>query len=68
MIANAAVYSCGFLSGLSYKEIALFDQTVEIFIGIGDVTSTNGPGKCASTKTLNKYKILMFVVYMLTGV
>ena len=51
-----------------YLTRKLFDQTDEIFIGIDDVTSTNGPGKCASTKTLNKNKILMFVVYMLTGV
>ena len=52
------------VSRRGYLTRKLFDQTVEIFIGIGDVTSTNGPGKCASTKTLNKYKILMFVVYM----
>lgn len=63
MLLFIVVVSCR-----GYLTRKLFDQTVEIFIGIGDVTSTNGPGKCASTKTLNKYKILMFVVYMLTGV
>lgn len=63
MLLFIVVVSCR-----GYLTRKLFDQTVEIFIGIGDVTSTNGPGKCASTKTLNMYKILMFVVYMLTGV
>lgn len=63
MLLFIVVVSCR-----GYLTRKLVDQTVEIFIGIGDVTSTNGPGKCASTKTLNKYKILMFVVYMLTGV
>lgn len=63
MLLFIVVVSCR-----GYLTRKLFDQTVEIFISIGDVTSTNGPGKCASTKTLNKYKILMFVVYMLTGV
>lgn len=58
MLLFIVVVSCR-----GYLTRKLFDQT-----GIGDVTSTNGPGKCASTKTLNKYKILMFVVYMLTGV
>ena len=59
MLLFIVVVSCR-----GYLTRKLFDQTVDIFIGIGDVTSTNGPGKCASTKTLNKYKILMFVVYM----